>query len=277
MELRPEAIHAPGSGRLTAFFSLTFLVTWGCWFGWSALALGLPEISPLFLLGVFAPALVALALTWRAGGRQEVRALLQRIGRWRVAVRYYAFALGYMAAIRLIAALLHRLFAGAWPVFGRTPFYVMAFAIVFSTWVQAGEEIGWRGFALPRLAARFGLSGAAVILGVIWACWHLPLFFLPDTGSTGQSFPVYLLQVTAISVAMAWLYWRTGGSLLLVMLMHASVNNTSEIVPAAVPGASDPLTLSGSMIAWLTATVSWIVAAFLLVRMRTTPAPAGQA
>lgn len=172
------------------------------------------------------------------------------------------------AVPKLAAALLYRLITGAWPVFGRTPLYIMAFAIIFSTWVQAGEEIGWRGYALPRLAARFSPGGAAVLLGVIWACWHLPLFFLPDTGSTDQSFPVYLLHVTALSVAMVWLFWRTGGSLLLVMLMHASVNNTSEIVPAAIPGAAHPFALNGSTIAWLTVAVSWIVAAILLVLMR---------
>lgn len=272
MEGRPGATQDPtrdpSATGILAFLSLTFLVTWTCWFGWSAFTRDRPQTSPLFLLGVFAPAFVALALTRRAVGRDALRALVRPIGRWRVAARYYSFAVLYMAATRLAAAVLHRLIAGAWPAFGRTPFYLLAAAIVFSTWVQAGEEIGWRGYALPRLAARIGLGGAALLLGVIWAFWHLPLFFLPDTGSTDQSFPVYLLSVTAISVAMAWLYWRTGGSLLLVMLMHASVNNTSEIVPAAVPGATNPLTLNASSIAWLTVAVSWIVAAILLVRMR---------
>jgi uncharacterized membrane protein YphA (DoxX/SURF4 family) len=79
---------------------------------------------------------------------------------------------------------------------------------------------------------------------------------------------VYLLHVTALSIAMAWLFWRTGGSKLLVMFMHTSVNNTSEIVPAAVPGAAHPFQLSGSTVAWLTVAVSWIVAAILLVLMR---------
>jgi hypothetical protein len=97
----------------------------------------------------------------------------------------------------------------------------------------------WRGYALPRLAGHLGLGGASILLGGVWALWHLPLFFLPATGSTGQSFPIYLLQVTAISVTMAWLYWKTEGSLLFVMLMHASVNNATGIVPAA-PVTSQP-------------------------------------
>jgi len=141
-------------------------------------------------------------------------------------------------------------------------------AILVSTWAQAGEEVGWRGFALPRLAHQLGLAAASILLGVIWALWHLPLFFLPGTGSDGQSFPLYMLHITAISVAMAWLYWKTGGSLLLVMLMHASVNNTTEIVHTAVPGATNPLSFSGSLVAWITVGLSWVVAAPLLFQMR---------
>jgi membrane protease YdiL (CAAX protease family) len=148
------------------------------------------------------------------------------------------------------------------------PLALILVGIMVSTWVQAGEELGWRGYALPRLAARLGLGGASVLLGGIWAVWHLPLFFLPDSGSTGQSFPAYLMQVTAMSVALAWLYWKTEGSLLLVMLMHASVNNTTGIVPAAVDGAVAPLALGGSLVAWVTVALSWAVGALLLVRMR---------
>jgi membrane protease YdiL (CAAX protease family) len=115
-------------------------------------------------------------------------------------------------------------------------------AALFSTVIggQAGEEIGWRGYALPRLAAPFGLARASIMLGMIWACWHLPLFFLPQADTYGQSFPVYLLQVTALSVAIAWLYWRTNGSPLLTMLMHAAINNTKDIVPSLAMTGTNP-------------------------------------
>jgi membrane protease YdiL (CAAX protease family) len=145
----------------------------------------------------------------------------------------------------------------------------MAVAIVFSTWVQAGEELGWRGYALPRLAARLGLGPAGILLGVIWATWHLPLFFILGGDTVGQSFPVYLLQVTALSVAMTWLYWKTDGSLLLVMVMHAAINNTKDIVPSAAPGATHPFALSGSLVAWLTLVLLWIAAAAFLFQMGT--------
>ena len=102
---------------------------------------------------------------------------------------------------------------------------------------------------------------------MIWACWHLPLFFIAGSDKVGQSFPAFLAQVTALSVAMTWLYAHTRGSLLLVMLMHSAVNQTSGIVPSAAPGAVDPFTLSGSLVAWLTCAVLWICAGYFLVRM----------
>jgi membrane protease YdiL (CAAX protease family) len=120
------------------------------------------------------------------------------------------------------------------------------------------------------MSKRFGLALASLILGVIWATWHLPLFLIPAADTYGQSFPLYLLQVTAMSVALAWLYWRTGRSLLLVMLLHAATNNLKDIVPSAVPGANNPFALSTSLVAWLTLALLWLFAGFFLVDMSRT-------
>jgi membrane protease YdiL (CAAX protease family) len=258
------------------FVSLTYLVSWTLWISAAALLRGAaPQDSPwgaviglLYLLGVFVPGFVALALTSRADGHAGTQALLSQIGKWSVGARWYLFAAGYMAAIKLTAALVHRVVTGGWPAFGQEPIYLMLVGLLFSTPVQAGEEVGWRGYALPRLSARLGLSGASIVLGIIWACWHLPFFFIPGADQAGQSFPLYLLSVTALTVAMAWLYWRTHGSLLLVMLMHAAVNNTKDIVPSAVTGATNPFTLSSSLVAWVTVGLMWTCAMYFLVRMR---------
>ena len=259
--------------RLLGYFLLTFLVTWSLWF--AAAALAAPGNTgffggrgPVFLLGIFAPALVAIALTAQAEGRSGVKRLLARIGHWQVGARWYIIAISYFAVIKLAAALVHRVVTGEWPQFGDTPVVIMLLGIAVSLWAQAGEEVGWRGYALPRLAQYVGLGGASLVIGFAWAAWHLPLFVLPDSGSTGQSFPVYLLHVMAMSVVFAYVYWKTGGSLLLVMLMHAAVNNTTGIVPTAVGGDITPIALGGSLIAWATVAVSWAVAAPLLILMR---------
>ena len=257
--------HAP----LPVYFALTFLVAWAFWY--AANAVGGDSASQfLFLPGTFAPGIVAVLLTARAEGAAGVRALLAPLFKWEVGARWYLFALLFMAAIKLTVALLLRVTTGEWPRFGDTPLILMLAATLVSTLTlgQSGEEVGWRGYALPRMAARLGLGPASLILGVIWALWHLPLFFLPGTSTTGQSFPLYLLQVTALSVALAWLWWRTGGSLLLTMLLHAAVNNTKDIVPSAVAGAHAPFGLSTSRAAWLTVLLLWVCAGYFLVRLR---------
>jgi membrane protease YdiL (CAAX protease family) len=260
---------------LLKFFSLTYIMSWILWIAGAALLRvssrpsGFMAIAGfLYLLGVFAPALVALALTARADGRGETMALLRRTMKWSVSARWYVFAVGYMAAIKLAAALLLRIGTGAWPAFGQEPLYLMAIVIPFSTPVQAGEEIGWRGYALPRLSAGLGLSSASLILGIIWGCWHLPFFIISGTDKSGQSFPLYLISVTAISVAMAWVYWRTDGSLLLTMLMHAAINHTKDIVPSAVSAPTSVFSLSSSRVAWLSVAILWICALYFLIRMR---------
>jgi membrane protease YdiL (CAAX protease family) len=261
---------------LLKFFLLTFSATWILWFTSLAMSQERLAANPtlgllagaVFLLGVFSPALVAVALTYRAEGRAAVQSLLNRIFKWDVSWRWYLFALAFIPVVKLLVAVVYRIMTGAWPRFGETPWYLMAGAIAVSTWAQAGEEVGWRGYALPRLSKHFGLGPASIILGTIWASWHLPLFFFFSGDTRGQSFPLYLLQVTALSVALAWLYWRTEGSLLLVMLLHAAVNNTKDIVPSAEPNATNSWALSHSLVGWLTVALLWIVAVYFLIRMR---------
>ena len=248
------------------FFVLTFAITWTSW----TAARSFPALQvPLLYLGVFAPAFVALALTAQRERSAGVLALLRRLVEWRVGARWYLFAFGYMAAIKLTVAVIHRVAVGAWPRFGDEPWFLMIAATIGSVVLggQTGEEIGWRGYALPRLAARFGFAGASVILGVIWACWHLPLFFFPGADTNGQSFPLYVIQVTAISVAIAWLYVNAKGSLLLTMLLHSAINNTKDIVPSAVPGATNPWAFSTSPVSWLTVVLLWLFGAYFFVRM----------
>ena len=255
------------------FFAATFAVTWGCWI---PIASGIPLDSLaaqlLLYLGVFAPALVALGFTALRRGRVGVRALLSRAVPVPVAGRWWAFALGYIAAIKLTAAVLHRLLAGEWPRFGTEPLVLLPFAIAVSTPVQVGEELGWRGYALPRLAVRFGLARASLLLGLVWALWHLPLFFVRGTDTFGQSFVMYAVQVTAISVAIAMLYARSGGGIFLPMVFHAAVNNTKDIVASGVPGAHDVFSPHASLEGWLAATLLWIATALMLGWMaRTEP------
>ena len=113
----------------------------------------------------------------------------------------------------------------------------------------------------PRIRAREHTAR------LIWSAWHLPIFFLPGADKYGQSFPVWTLQVVALSVAITWLYAHTNGSLLLTMLMRSAVNQTVGIVPSANVNPGNPLTLSVSLVMWLTAAFLWITALYFLVTM----------
>jgi len=260
---------------IVIFFSLTFLVSWSLFFAAARVSGTAQSGSPfstlgyaIYLIGVFTPALVAIFLSWREQRRVGVIALLSQVLRVPSHFAWYLFAVSYFVVIKLLAALIYRLVAGGWPVFGHDSFVLVVAAVIFSTPSQAGEELGWRGFALPRLSNHFGLPLASLVLGMIWAVWHLPFFFLSGADKFGQSFPVYLLSVVALSVAMAWLYWRTRGSLLLVMLMHSAVNNTTNIVPSTLPSARNVWSIHASPIAWTSTALLWLLAIYFLIQMR---------
>lgn len=251
------------------YFALAYTISWALWF--SANAVPEPAARTILVyLGVFTPGILALWFTRRDRGPADVRALLNRLVRWDVGGRWFVFALAFIVSVKLLVALIIRVTTGEWPLFGVTPFPLLIAAAIGSTLTggQAGEELGWRGYALPRLASRMGLPLASILLGAVWAGWHLPLFFILGGDTVGQSFPFYIMQVIAISVAIAWLYMKTRGSLLLTMLLHAAVNNTKDIVPSAVTGASNPWTLHASLVGWLTLATLWLCAAWFLFDMR---------
>jgi membrane protease YdiL (CAAX protease family) len=221
----------------------------------------------LVFTGTMMPAVVALVMTARSG---ETGSILERMRRWRIGWQWTSFAIGYMALVRFAAAMTSRWFTGSWPAVDNWVPVGVLMSIALSTPFQAGEEIGWRGFALPRLAERIGWGGGSVLVGVLWACWHLPLFMLRVAGNNeyGQSFVVWGLGVTALSVAMGWLYVRTNQSLLAVMLMHAAVNNLPHFVPPAVENAHNVFSLHAPLAAWATTGFLWIGAGWFLWQMR---------
>ena len=264
----PQATRR-GSGSLVLFFVLAYAWMWVCFF---AVALArLPQSNPLayalLLLGTFAPSLAAIFITARSTGENGVRDLLRPVLRWEVAGKFYLFAVTYIVAIKLCAALIYRFNTGAWPRFGDLPIYLIPFAIAFSTPFQFGEEVGWRGFALPRMAERWGLPLASVILGLIWGVWHLPQFFVRGADTYGQSFWFFVAEVTAMSVAFAWLWMRTGRSLLLTMLLHSAINNSKDIVPSVLSAPGNPFVFRASPIGWLTLILLWACAGYFLVDM----------
>lgn len=252
-----KATEGPRSQPLAGFAvyaAAVFVVAWILWYTADLigrqLGAGFGVRSILYLPGTFAPAMVALAFAFHRVS--NAHSLLASVTHWNVRVGWYAFALVFMAGVKLLAASAHRILVGSWPEFGTVPLVLMFGAALMSAPFQVGEELGWRGYALPLLMKRFGVGAAGLLLGLVWALWHLPLFFLPGADMVGQPLPVFVISVTALSVVMAVVWHRTGGSLPVLMLMHAAVNNTTGVVPAAGLVA-DQFSLEATPMAWLTA------------------------
>ena len=260
-ELRPSVRSA-----LPGFVGLSFALAWSLWGASSTIPASGPASilrQLVFLGGVFSPGIAAIILTWRTEGKASAKYLVLHAFRFPSNSAWYVFAAGYIVVVRLVAASIDRAITGAWPEFGETRVLLIGLGIAISTWVQLGEELGWRAFALPRLAAHIGWRLASIALGILWAAWHLPRFFAQSSDVYQHSFIEFLLQVTALSCTIAWLYLRTD-SLVLVMLMHAAVNNTTGLVRADGPHPGNPFGVSHSLFSWTMTGLLWLGAAVCL-------------
>jgi len=189
-----------------------------------ALALG-----PVWSHGPALAALLAAALT---GGRSAVRDLGARLVRWRVGWRWYVVVLAGPAAFSLAVAGVYAALGGSWSAAvapaltrgsGEWPVLILLFLILALT-DGLGEETGWRGFALPRLLVSHNALVASLSLGVVWAAWHLPLFWTAGAALEGRSILMVLLTLPALSILYTWVFQHTRGSLLLAILFHAASN-----------------------------------------------------
>jgi membrane protease YdiL (CAAX protease family) len=267
-----ESPHAT-TGFPARFFAAAFGFTWAFWV-LAALAdnglITLPVPSDLLLqVGGFGPMVAALALTATANGRAGLRSLLGRALRWRVAPIWYAVVLVGPFLFQLTGMVIHAALGGQPPdlaaLAGMVP-SVLVQSVFVLLLVATAEEFGWRGYALPRLQARHNALLASVILGVVWAVWHLPLFFNPDTSYSNTPFWVWMVFLLPYAVVQTWVYNGTGGSLLMCMMLHAVVNSSGNLwmaIPAY--GAADVLTTAVQVHVYLMQAAVLFIAAAAIV------------
>jgi membrane protease YdiL (CAAX protease family) len=225
------------------FFLLSFVLTWGYfWLIWAPL--GLPD--PLIALGGFGPAVSAFLMLGITSGKPGVLRLLRSIVHWRVGARWYLVALLGLPVLNFLAFLvvpgtLADFVAPGW----RLPrLYLSEMAISLTIGIApVWEEIGWRGFAQPRIQRLHGPVVGTVILGLLWGVWHLPFFFGPlaRTGpdATFASASIALVEfsigLTGLSVVMAWVLNNCGGSTLTAILLHAAFDSSGLAMVALFP------------------------------------------
>ena len=235
--------------RLAWFFAGAFALAW---IPWLAVILIKGTSTHVALIGLFAPALSALTVAGLKGGRAEVSEMLARLWRFRFKLRWWLLAIFLMPVTYGIAAFATEgrdvrllLNASSW--------WFLPLSFAYLLVVTAGEEIGWRGYALPLLLkTRASPLAAAIGLGVLWGVWHIPLRIA--SGLSAFPLPLYILFTVALSVVYLVLLQRSGGSLVPALLLHTS----TDIAPRVIDVSKLPSSF------WLAAVIILLIAIVLL-------------
>lgn len=181
-----------------------------------------PTLVPVLMALV--PTLMAILLLGITEGRHGVAALLRKLGQWRIGLKWYVVALGLPLGLHVVIAVAARLL-GWIPTLrlSERPLPLILVIAVFVLLASVTEELGWRGYVLPRLLARRSAVVSALLVGIPWGLLHAPLY-LPGMPSAGASMLAGTLAVFAISFLLTWLFVQTGGNLPMIILCHATLN-----------------------------------------------------
>ena len=247
---------------LVTFFILAFGLTWVVWVPRAAGA-------PLGVVGqawTWAPAIAALLAAALTGGREALGDLGSRLVRWRVGWQWYVVVILGPAVFSLVVAAIYMMLGGSWAqaapsTFRQIPLLLLPIFLVILTLTDGlGEELAWRGFALPQLLSRYNALAASLILGVIWSLWHLPLLWTEGNGMFHQPVWLLLLDVTAKSVLFTWVFLHTRGSVLIAMLFHGATNLFIVSPDVASTGGDLALPLLAAVAKWALVVVVIVVA-----------------
>lgn len=245
---------------LVAFTAATFAITWaivGAYI-WNAEAatrmFGEMKLGePAFYAAVYAPSVSAIIITAFRYGRAGMASLFGSLVRIRVKWTWLLLCLLGYPALWLLVRLVEAAVGGGLAQFDFNPWFVGLPLLFLSSRVLAdpgalGEELGWRGFALPRLLELIDARTASLVLGLVWAIWHLPAFYVGSMSQSSLAFVPFVVTVVSFSVIMTFLFVHVRGSVLLAgVIPHMLINLTPH---AGIPP-----------VGW----VIWLVAAIILV------------
>ncbi|HEX8172527.1 MAG TPA: CPBP family intramembrane glutamic endopeptidase [Thermoanaerobaculia bacterium] len=236
---------------LALFLALAFPLSWYPWL----LALSRGSSSGPNPLGPFVAALIASAIVYGRGGVKE---LLAKIVRWRAGVDAYLFAIVTPLLLCAFAVLVTYGFGrGAMRVQPLVWTDVIERFVFIFLFIGLGEEPGWRGFALPELQKGHSPMHATLILAAVWAVWHLPLL--------GSEFPLqvvppFLVSLLGAALFQTWLFNRSRHSVLVQMILHATVNTVGSGIVFRWFTGGDLLIL------WWAYALLWLAAGAALLR-----------
>jgi hypothetical protein len=213
---------------LVSFFAITFGLSWGIlalFVGFQTQAEALfgkiGYTNPLFILAVYAPAIAAVVLVWRHHGLAGLGRFAQRLTLWRMAWPWWALLVFGIPAVSYAGAALKGTLGGPFPF---SPWTAVLPALLTTLLIGPVEEFGWRGVALPLMQRRLAPFWAGLWLGVVWALWHVPAFFLSGTPQSDWSLPGFFVGCVALSLILTPMFNAARGSLLVAALFHFQVN-----------------------------------------------------
>lgn len=254
------------SRALVAYFVLAYAVSWAIEISIVLSVRGMiPFEVPLWIhyLASCGPLVAAIVVAAVYEGRQGVKKLFAGLAIWRVGPGYAFFAIVLPFLLFALAVVASRIMQGAWPNLGLLAEvdYLprLGVPLALGLWLLTfglAEEVGWRGFALPRLQANRSALSASVIIGLLWAGWHFPAFFYRDTYiamGLWLGYPMLAFSVVTASIVLTWLFNGTKGSLLMVVLFHGLFDFFSVSAaggPAAATVMSVPLVLWMVFVIW---------------------------
>jgi len=229
-----------------SFFVLAYAISWILTIPvilaeWQVVPKNYFTFQFFFTIKSFGPFAAAYIMTRIIEGPEGWLGMKKRIRMWNLGWKWYAFILLGIPAMMLLGI---SLIPGALASFqGLPPYfainYLVSFVLIFFGGGPLGEEPGWRGFALPRMQARWGALRGTLLLGVLWTFWHLPDFLTTaQKGGPGAGLypfyaglPIFFIEVLALAVLFSWVYNRTDGSLFAALLLHTSYNTFSVVLP----------------------------------------------
>jgi len=225
---------------LAAFFALVFGYTWGVAALYALFPGAVGTVSssltnasrsmfsnPLLISAVSSPTLAALTVASFLG-RASIVGLIKRLLNWRIAWYWYVAATAGIAALAFVARIASTFAFGlALPQFSIAQLPAVATASVLDPGPFV-EELGWRGFALPRLLDRYNGLTAALVLGTTWGVWHLPAFFISGMPQSQDSIWTFMIIVISTTILMTWIVNKARGSVLPAILIHWSINRFVE-------------------------------------------------
>ena len=217
------------------YFLLAYAITWSLWtpisYGYEHGQIELTTLNILlYILGGFGPLFAAAIVTVISG--QSLWAWFSQALKWRVPLKWWLASFFMPILLYAVMAVIHILLGGQlnWNEVSLLSL-PGGFLTVF-LWGGSNEELGWRGFALPKLQERNGPVMASLIIGVVWTLWHAPPGII-ELGLVewALDLPFFTITVTGISFVATWLYNQTDGSVLLAMVFHASINASQSLYP----------------------------------------------